>query len=124
MIDISALELAEVLVALYNRATPVEMGWHHYEPADMTLEEAKNIIESHTPSKTMKMRDGTMVANYHTDIHFDYLKGRLMKIYFLPKVDGDTTTYDFLDVTGYDKNYGEFSAYNILKPLFEKVKNK
>ena len=60
-IDISGLDKAEVLRALYNRARTQGMGFFHATPGDMTREEAQTIL------------DGGQV-------YFDYLKGRVMKV--------------------------------------------
>ena len=43
--DISKLDKAEVLAALYNRAQPQGMGFLHYTPEDMTVEEAQVVLE-------------------------------------------------------------------------------
>ena len=64
--NISKLDKAEVLVALYNNARPQGMGYLHYTPEDMTVEEARKIL-----------------ANFEEQgqqSYFDYLKGRVMKI--------------------------------------------
>lgn len=59
-IDISKLDKAEVLAALYNASQPLGMGILHYTPGDMTKEEAMRLLS--------EGKD------------FDYLKGRVMKI--------------------------------------------
>ena len=41
LIDISGIDKAALLAALYNGAKPFGMGVHHYEPRDMTRRGAK-----------------------------------------------------------------------------------
>ena len=42
--NIQGLDKAAVLAALYNRARPQGMGFLHYDPKPMTVEEAQKII--------------------------------------------------------------------------------
>lgn len=58
--DISNLDKAEVLAALYNNSQPLGMGFIHFTPEDMTKEEAAKLLTEQTS--------------------FDYLKGRVMKV--------------------------------------------
>jgi len=60
MIDIKGLNKAEVLAALYNNSKPLGLGFLHFDPTNMTVEEAENILKETTD--------------------FDYLKGRVMKV--------------------------------------------
>lgn len=41
MINIADLDKAEVLAALYNASKPQGMGFMHYDPAPMGVEEAR-----------------------------------------------------------------------------------
>lgn len=59
--DISTLNKANVLVALYNRARTQGMGIIHYTPEDMTIDEAQELLDT---GRT----------------YFDYHKGRVMKV--------------------------------------------
>lgn len=59
-VDISDLDKAELLAALYNNAMPQGMGFLHYDPKPMTRDEAAQLLEKQK--------------------YFDYLKGRVMKI--------------------------------------------
>lgn len=61
MIDISELNKAEVLAALYNRARPQGMGFLHYTPEDMTPDEAQKMLDA-------------------GQTYFDYVQGRVMKV--------------------------------------------
>ena len=64
--DISQLDKAEVLAALYNRARPQGMGLLHYTPEDMTADEARNLLKEIEESDNRP--------------YFDYLHGRVMKV--------------------------------------------
>ena len=61
MIDIKDKSKAEVLATLYNASRPLGLGFLHFENKDMTVEEAQSILDT-------------------GQTHFDYLKGRVMKI--------------------------------------------
>lgn len=61
MISIKGISKAKVLAALYNRARFQGMGILHYDPTDMTEEEAQKLLDS-------------------GQTYFDYLKGRVMKV--------------------------------------------
>lgn len=105
-IDISGLDKAEVLVALYNRAKPLGMGMLHYDPTPMNIGEAQSII-----------MNGSSI-DYPTKkpqkTYFDYLKGRVMKV---------NIADDLLDVWAYDRDNGQGAAYAALKPLLENRKS-
>ena len=64
--DISKLDKADVLAALYNNARAQGMGFMHYTPEDMTSTQAAGILAE------INADDG--------GLHFDYLKGRVMKV--------------------------------------------
>jgi hypothetical protein len=87
-IDISKLNKAEVLAALYNNSKPQGMGFLHFTPEDMTKEEAQKHIDE-CPS-------------------FDYLKGRVMKV----DLSGDS-----FDPWLYDRDNGEGSAKRVIENL-------
>ena len=86
--DISGLNKAAVLAALYNRAKPQGMGFLHYTPEPMTLDKATQLLENHT--------------------YFDYLAGRVMKI----AIDGDD-----IDTWGYNRDNGSNAAENVIALL-------
>lgn len=69
-IDISGLSKAAVLAALYNRATPLGLGWLHYDPQPMTEQEASELLGSTENDMGFPKRAA----------YFDYLKGRVMKV--------------------------------------------
>lgn len=87
-IDISGLNKAEVLAALYNNSKTQGMGVLHYTPEPMTIQEATEAL-SRTAS-------------------FDYLNGRVMKV---------SLVFDTVDTWGYDRDNGEGAAYRAISHL-------
>ena len=59
--DISRLDKATVLAALYNHARPLGLGFLDFDPEPMTVEQAREILAT-------------------GQTYFDYVKGRVMKI--------------------------------------------
>jgi len=72
---------AKALAALYNNSKPLGMGIMQYDPRDMTEQEAATILIERQ--------------------HFDYLKGRVMKV---------DLSGNFLDPRLYDRDNGEGAA--------------
>jgi len=89
MISIKGVSKAKVLAALYNRATCQGMGVFHFEPQDMTEDEAQSLLD-----------EGIT--------YFDYLKGRVMKV----SLKGD----EFSEAL-YDRDNGEGAAYEAIRHL-------
>jgi hypothetical protein len=87
MIDISNIDKATLLAALFNNSKPLGLGFfapnHNIE---MTKEQAKTYIDA-------------------GQTYFDYLNGRVMKV----NIAGDT-----LDSWGYDRNNGNNAAKNVV----------
>ena len=71
--NISEFDKATVLAALYNRAKPQGMGFLHYDPKPMSIEEARELLTQQT--------------------YFDYCKGRVMKVN-LSGTELDTRLYN------------------------------
>ena len=90
-INISTMNKAEVLAGLYNKAKPLGMGFLHYTPEDMTIEEAQGYLDQGIT-------------------YFDYLKGRVMKV--------DLKGTEF-DPWLYDRDNGQGSAQRVLDNLKE-----
>ena len=88
IISLKGRNKAAVLAALYNAAKPQGLGFLHYDPRPMTIEEARKILSVET--------------------YFDYLKGRVMKV----DLSGDE-----FDSWGYDRDNGEGMAKNVLMSL-------
>lgn len=91
MIDISKLDKAAVLAALYNRAKPQGWGYLDYQPGDMTIEQAREHLAKTTS--------------------FDYIQGRVLKIN-LGKAE--------LDPWGYDRDNGQGAAQRAIDALRER----
>jgi hypothetical protein len=87
-IDISGLNKADVLAALFNNARPLGMGFIHYKKRNMDRAEAEKLLETHK--------------------YFDYLEGRVMKV----DLSGDE-----LRTGGYDCDNGKDAAMDALSQL-------
>jgi hypothetical protein len=88
-IDLVGLDKAAVLAALYNAAKPQGMGFLHYDPKPMSVEEARDIL----------------VSGF---TNFDYLKGRVMKVDLVGNQLGSS---------GYDRDNGEGRAKEVINSL-------
>lgn len=88
MINISGIDKAAILAALYNNSKAQGMGFLHFTPQDMSVDEAKQLLQQETC--------------------FDYLHGRVMKI----NLTGDT-----LDPWGYDRDNGAGAAERAIAHL-------
>jgi len=87
-IDISKMDKAEVLAALYNNSQPLGLGNLHFTPEPMKTEEAATLLKTWT--------------------YFDYLKGRVMKV----DVSGDE-----LETALYDRDNGQGAAERVLSEI-------
>lgn len=93
---VKGVDKAVLFMALYNRAQTQGMGVLHYSPKQMDLDEARKII-----------------ASCGTNLHFDYCRGRVMKIDLTP---------DFLDTRLYNRDNGHEAAEDaILEELTKPV---
>lgn len=89
MINIKGLNKAEVLSTLYNNSRPQGLGFMHFEAKDMTVAEAEEILKQ--------------------TLHFDYLKGRVMKV----DLSSDESFEEWL----YDRDNGEGAAERAVEQL-------
>lgn len=87
-VDISGLDKAAVLAALYNRAKPQGMGMLHYDPAPWSAVNA--------------------LAYGRIDCYHDYVKGRVLKV----DLSGD----EFSPAL-YDRDNGTGAAAEAIAPL-------
>lgn len=90
VVNISGLDKAELLAVLYNRANPQGMGFLHYVPGDMPIEEARKLVEA---------------VDY-----FDYVKGRVMKV---------DISRDEMSTFLYNRDNGEGAAEAVVAKLRE-----
>jgi len=93
-IDISGLDKAEVLAALFNASKQQGLGRMNLSGAKpMTVEEAREFTDANHP-------------------YYDYLRGRVMKV----DIRGSE-----LDPRLYDRDNGQGAAARALQPLLNKV---
>lgn len=83
IVQFDGLTREQVLCALYNASKPQGMGFLHYDPMPLKIDEAKNVL-----SKSE---------------YVDYLKGRVIKVN-LPE-----NAKEF-DCRGYDRDCGKGAA--------------
>lgn len=89
MVDTRGLNKAEVLAVLYNNSKPQGLGFLHFEPKEMTVAEAEEILKQTTD--------------------FDYLKGRVMKV--------DLSSDDGFEEWLYDRDNGNGAAQRAIDEL-------
>lgn len=88
-IDITGLNKARVLAALYNASRPQGLGFMNYEPTPMTEEQAQEILDN-------------------GQTYFDYLNGRVMKI---------NLEEDEVNTWAYNRDNGPNAAENVVEAL-------
>lgn len=88
MISLEGLDKGLVLAALYNNSKPQGLGFLHYDAKPMTQEEATKLLDGRK--------------------YFDYLNGRVMKIW----LDSDV-----LDERSYDRGNGVGAAESVINEL-------
>lgn len=87
--DITGINKAEILAALYNNSKPLGMGMIHFTPEDMTVTEAQELLDA-------------------GQTYFDYHKGRVMKI----SLKGDEFRTDL-----YNRDNGQGAAEDVIESL-------
>lgn len=103
-INISGLNKAEVLAALYNASQVQGMGFLQARPGHvMTKEEAQSLIDGETMETDYSVSRGEMGRD---SLYFDYLYGKVMKI---------DLSKDTLGVSLYDRDNGHGAAYKALQ---------
>ena len=108
-IDVSGIDPAVLLAALYNRSfvNPSGLGVLQEVPGDMTLAEAQEYIGGKVEadySGNALMRNGSR--------YFDYLRGRVMKV----EINGKALNPDM-----YDRDLGEGAAQRVVDALSQKA---
>lgn len=91
MIDISKINKAQLLAALYNASKPQGTGLFAFDPAPMQQSEAIELLKKQK--------------------YFDYLKGRVMKI----DLSGNE-----LDPWLYDRDNGQGAAQRVVDYFFNR----
>lgn len=90
-IDISKLDTAEVLAALYNNSKVQGMGFLQKKEGVMSKEEAAELLKE--------------------DNYFDYLHGKVMKV----RIQSPLKPW------GYDRDNGDGAAQRALQPLLDSI---
>lgn len=90
MVITKGLNKADVLAALYNNAKPLGLGFLHFNPQDMTREQAQEILAT-------------------GQTYFDYLSGRVMKV--------DLKSDDGFEEWLYDRDNGKGAAQRAIEGL-------
>jgi len=90
-IDIRGIDKAELTAALYNRSKPLAFGFIEASPQDMTVDEARKIIDGQ-----------------NGDASFHYLQGRVMKV----DLNGHT-----FSPGGFDKDNGAGAAQSVVEAI-------
>ncbi len=88
MVDISGLDKATVIQALYDKARPLGMGFLQYKPGPLPREEAEKLV----------------------DHYIDYLHGRVMKLIITPQGNS-------FDETLFDRNNGSGAAQSAIDAI-------
>lgn len=94
MINITGLDKAEVLKALYDNVKTQGMGFSQYDPKPMDIEDARKMIKGGR-------------------LYFDYIKGRVMKV--------DLKDNDTFNEWLYDRDNGTGSAQTVIDKLRQDI---
>lgn len=89
MVDTRGLSKADVLAALYNNSKPIGLGLLQFDPKEMMVTEAEELLKQTT--------------------YFDYLKGRVMKV--------DLSSSDGFEEWLYDRDNGNGAAQRAIESL-------
>lgn len=103
VIDISGVEKAKVLKALYDNAQCLGMGFLQFVPGDLSIAEARDIIDFGSGNSA-----GDYACNVGPRLYFDYFKGRVMKV----DLSGNT-----VDTALYDRDNGPGAGRRALSPI-------
>lgn len=92
--NIAGYEKAEVFMVLFNRATPQGLGFIHYKPRQINIEEAREVVKG------------------NENLSFDYAEGRVMKV---------SLKEDHVDTRLYNRDNGNLAAENAWDDYLEGV---
>lgn len=95
-LDVGHLEMAEVLRRLYNASRTGGMGFLHFRPEEMTLEQAQKLIDDRIAGVQRMDPLPVDLEDYirRHALRFDYLQGRVMKINLAERRDLFVALYD------------------------------
>ena len=88
--NIAGMNKAVILAKLYDSAQPLGLGFLHFTPEPMTIEQAQKLLDE------------------SDDKYFDYVKGRVMKI---------SLASDEMRTDLYNRDNGEGKAESILATI-------
>lgn len=100
-IDITGLNPAAVLAALYNNSRVQGMGFLQAKPGEMTIEDAEDLLGL---TNGLAVTDGFTMGREEGGVYFDYLHGKVMKIKIPTTGEGE------IDPWGYDRDNGPGAA--------------
>lgn len=106
-IGIKTISPEKVLQVFYNNAIPVGNGEYQFEKGDISLEEAKEII-----NHKWLMKIGVPLKKETEYMFYDYVKGRRIKVY----INLDKKILDYGEFQNY---YGIEHTNKVLRKLFE-----
>lgn len=98
-VDISGVDKAQLLAALFNRSQPMGMGWLQAAagPERMTTEDAQKLIDKAQAGSRSDDHGRNFNLDSDGDLYFDYLFGRPLKV----DLSGDE-----VEPWGYDRDNG------------------
>lgn len=102
-VDISGLDKAAVLAALYNNSQPSKRGPHRFNTEEMTVEDAHIHLEE---GDDIRKQFGNKLER--NPLYFDYLQGRLLKV----NLSGDS-----FYALSYDRHLGDGLAARVIENL-------
>lgn len=106
--DISGIDKAALLAALYNNSKPFGMGFLHYDPTPMTVEEARGILADWPAGSVVDYGPSGHLGSTAKNLYFDYFRGRVLKV----ELSGDD-----LNTRLYNRDLGEGVAERIIQSL-------
>lgn len=110
-INVSDIDPAELLAALYNRSfvNLSGLGFLREIPGEMTIHQAREFLDGKVENDYVgKPLTGATGARY-----FDYLQGRVMKV----EINGETLNPDL-----YDRDLGKGAAKRIVNSIRARMK--
>lgn len=97
-VNISGLDKAAVLAALYNNARPLGMGFLHARVEPMTVPEAQKLLEE----------GDDLTQMFGNILYFDYVHGRPLKV----DISGDELSPHL-----YDRDQGQGACQRAIEAL-------
>ena len=99
MIDVSNIKPAALLAGLYNNSFAQGMGLLRFKPGCLSIDQAQKLLDD---CRVLRAPDGS------DGVYFDYLQGRVLKVWIGPKK---------LDDRLYDRDLGPGAAARVVETL-------